>query len=63
MALVVRSKVKEIVRDHKKRMSKEAWEALDMRVAALVRTAIRLCGSHKTIRDTEIYMAQGKVDK
>jgi len=62
MALVVRSKIKELVRDHKKRMSKEAWEALDARVSALIRTAAKLCGSHKTIRDTEIYMAQGKND-
>lgn len=55
--VLVKSKIKKLVQEHKKRMSKEAWEALDSRVVAIVTGAIKLTGSFKTIKDTEIYMS------
>lgn len=55
--LVVKSRIQEIVKANNKRMSKKAWEALDSRITALLMGAIRNCGHHSTITDTEIYMS------
>ena len=55
--LIVKSKVAKIVSENGKRMSKQAWEALDARVLNIVHGAIRNVGSFKTIKDTEILMA------
>lgn len=52
--LIVKSKIMEIVKDSGKRMSKDAWEALDARVRNIVEGAIRSTGSFKTIKSTEI---------
>lgn len=55
--LVVKSKVAQIVKDNNKRMSKEAWTALDTRVRNIVEAAIRSTGGFKTIKETEILIA------
>lgn len=55
----VKSKVQSLVKDKGKRMSKEAWEALDGKIVQIIASASKFCGHHKTIRDTEIYMAKG----
>lgn len=55
--LVVKSKVAEIAKAAGKRMSQQAWEALDTRVRNIMEGAIRNVGSFKTIKDTEILMA------
>lgn len=52
--LVVKSKVQQIVKASGKRMSKEAWNALDTRVKNIMAGAIRQAGSFKTIKDIEI---------
>lgn len=54
MSLVVKNKVKEIVHAQGKRMSKEAWVALDARIMGIINGAIKQCGTFKTIKDTEI---------
>lgn len=54
---VVKSKVAELVKTSGKRMSKEAWAALDTRVVNIVQGAIRSLGSFKTIKDMEILTA------
>jgi hypothetical protein len=56
--LVNKSKVREIIKTSGKRISKDAWAALDNRVIAIIQTAIKLTGGHKTITDTEVLMAQ-----
>lgn len=58
MSLVVRSKVAQLAKDNGKRMSKDAWIALDNRIVAIITTAAKSCGSFKTITDTEILLAQ-----
>jgi hypothetical protein len=55
--LVVKSKVAAIVKENGKRMSKEAWAALDSRVLNIINGAIRNVGTFKTIKDTEVLMA------
>jgi hypothetical protein len=60
--LIVKSKVRQIVNDANKRISSKAMEALENKVLNIVRSAIRLTGSHKTITATEILMSQGKAD-
>jgi len=55
--LVVKSKIAAIVKENGKRMSQQAWEALDARILNIVQGAIRNVGSFKTIKDTEILMA------
>ena len=55
--LVVKSKVASIVKSNGKRMSREAWSALDARVMAIIHGASKMCNGHKTITDMEILMA------
>jgi hypothetical protein len=55
--LVVKSKIAEIVKNNGKRMSKEAWTALDARVRVIIEGAIKSTGSFKTIKDTEVLMS------
>lgn len=55
--LAVKSKIQRIVKENKKRMSKDAWVALDCRINAIITGAIKNCGSAVTIRDTEILMS------
>ena len=55
----VKSKIQKLIKDSNKRMSKEAWVALDSKILRIVEGAIKICGHHKTIRDTEIYMTRG----
>ena len=55
--LVVKSKIQQIVKENKKRMSKDAWVALDLRVSAILTGAIKACGGHSTITDTEVLMS------
>ena len=58
--LVVKSKIAAIVKENNKRMSKEAWAALDTRVRNIVEGAIRATAGFKTIKDTEILIADRK---
>jgi hypothetical protein len=58
--LIIRSKVAKLVKIHGKRMSKDAWQALDARVEGIVNRACNMCGSHKTVRETEILLALNK---
>lgn len=60
--IIVKSTVRKIVSDANKRISSKAIEALENKVLNIIKSAIRLTGSHKTITDTEILMSQGKVD-
>ena len=59
--LVVKSKVKELIKESGKRMSKEAWSALDTRVRNIVVGAIRSTGGFKTITETEILTADRRM--
>jgi hypothetical protein len=55
--LAVKSKVNALVKSSGKRMSKDAWQALDARIRVIVEGAIKATGSFKTIKETEILMS------
>jgi len=54
--LVVKSKIAELVKSKGKRMSKDAWIALDNKIIQIINTACRRCNANKTITEIEILL-------